>query len=124
MSKSLKYPGQMIGPYFCGLGGRVVNPIVYFGERHFLFLSSPRSGTQLYWFLFQRCCHKLRPHLMIYLILTVAKLPYIDLLKARVNNLQILSNQVWGLTVVTGIKVAFCRIGIFLTIPCKDSLLD
>lgn len=46
-------------------------------------------------------------------MLTVANLPYTDLLKAGVNDLQILSSQVQGLSVATGIKVALCEIGIF-----------
>lgn len=48
-----------------------------------------------------------------YHMLTVANLPYTDLLKAGVNDLQILSSQVQGLSVATGIKVALCEIGIF-----------
>lgn len=45
MGKSLEYPEQMIGPYFCGLGWRVVNHTLFsWGKDIFCFLADQGLG--------------------------------------------------------------------------------
>lgn len=125
MGRSLDYPGQMIGPYFCGLGGRGVSHALFsWREDGFYFLAEQGLGHTSADSYSRDVATRSDPILSY--IFIVAKPTYTDLLKAGINDLQILTSHR-----ITGVKCSdrykgsiVWRLGIFLLIPCKDSLLD